>query len=103
MFVPLAAAVAASLPLSLAMAAGLPIGDDGQNGAPSATQAALDRAGELLSQGKPVAARALLVKTLDAQEDGTIHVDGWRTKAMELLARAGKQIRETEPNALSVQ
>jgi type II secretory pathway component GspD/PulD (secretin)/tetratricopeptide (TPR) repeat protein len=104
-FTPLAAAFAASLPLSLAMAAGLPIGDEPQpSGAAAANpQAAIQQAERLLAEGKPVAARALLIRTLDTQGDGVIRTESWRTQAMELLSRAGKQIRETEPNALSIQ
>lgn len=93
-------ALAATLPLSMAMASGLPIGDDQPSTAALSPTAAVERARQLLSQNQPVAARALLLTSL---ENDAGSADPARSEAFDLLAEASKRIRTSDPLDVSLQ
>lgn len=93
-------ALVASLPLSMAMAAGLPVGDDQAVVATLSPTAAVAKAKQMLAANQPVAARALLLSSLENDATGT---DPARSEAFDLLAEASKRIRTTDPLDVSLQ
>ncbi len=93
-------ALVASLPLSMAMAAGLPVGDDQPVVATVSPTAAVAKAKQMLAANQPVAARALLLSSLENDATGT---DPARSEAFDLLAEASKRIRTTDPLDVSLQ